>query len=106
MALILTLVVKPVPRSSLLHILVHSLGGLVQCYDSRAGNVIGGGDWATNRLIPDLFRSVDHDQPLLIRSPDAIRPWQHVLEPISGYITLAERLFSDGDQFSSLELRP
>ena len=67
---------------------------------ARAGNVIGGGDWATNRLIPDLFRSVDHDQPLLIRSPDAIRPWQHVLEPISGYITLAERLFSDGDQFS------
>ncbi len=60
----------------------------------RAGNVIGGGDWATDRLIPDLMRSFINNQETEIRNPDAIRPWQHVLEPLSGYLLLAENLAS------------
>lgn len=67
---------------------------------ARAGNVIGGGDWAADRLLPDSLRAIDAGQPLVIRSPDAIRPWQHVLEPLSGYLTLAERLYVDGDAFA------
>jgi len=59
----------------------------------RAGNVIGGGDWSKDRLIPDIIRALSKDEPLVIRSPGAIRPWQHVLEPLSGYMMLAERLF-------------
>jgi CDP-glucose 4,6-dehydratase len=59
---------------------------------ARAGNVIGGGDWSEDRLIPDLIRGFNARQPVLIRRPQAIRPWQHVLEPLHGYITLAERL--------------
>ncbi len=59
---------------------------------ARAGNVIGGGDWSEDRLIPDAVRAWQSDQPLDVRRPDAIRPWQHVLEPLTGYITLAERL--------------
>ncbi len=62
----------------------------------RAGNVIGGGDWAEDRLIPDMVRAVAAGQPVKIRNPHAIRPWQHVLEPLSGYLTLAERLYTDG----------
>lgn len=62
----------------------------------RAGNVIGGGDWARDRLIPDILRAIGLGQPVLIRSPHAIRPWQHVLEPLSGYLILAERLYTDG----------
>ncbi len=61
----------------------------------RAGNVIGGGDWATDRLIPDILRSVEGGAPVLIRNPLAIRPWQHVLEPLSGYLVLAEALCRD-----------
>ena len=67
---------------------------------ARAGNVIGGGDWASDRLIPDFLRAVDAGEVLKIRSPHAIRPWQHVLEPMSGYFTLAERLYMDGDDFA------
>lgn len=63
---------------------------------ARAGNVIGGGDWALDRILPDLFRALDAGRPLVVRNPHAIRPWQHVLEPLSGYMTLAERLFRDG----------
>lgn len=59
---------------------------------ARAGNVIGGGDSAANRLIPDCFRAFERDEPMPLRYPEAVRPWQHVLEPVSGYITLAERL--------------
>ena len=59
----------------------------------RAGNVIGGGDWAMDRLIPDVLRAFQEKQPVLIRNPHAIRPWQHVLEPLSGYLLLAERLY-------------
>lgn len=61
---------------------------------ARAGNVIGGGDWSTDRLIPDLVRGFLRGEPVLIRRPDAIRPWQHVLEPLAGYIQLAEHLLS------------
>lgn len=67
---------------------------------ARAGNVIGGGDWATDRLIPDFLRAIDAGQTLIIRSPDAIRPWQHVLEPLSGYLLLAEKLFTDGEPYA------
>jgi CDP-glucose 4,6-dehydratase len=63
---------------------------------ARAGNVIGGGDWALDRLVPDILRALAQRQPLLIRNPHAIRPWQHVLEPLSGYLLLAERLYTHG----------
>ena len=63
---------------------------------ARAGNVIGGGDWAIDRLIPDILRALEKHQPVQIRNPHAIRPWQHVLEPLSGYLQLAERLYLYG----------
>ena len=66
----------------------------------RAGNVIGGGDWSKNRLIPDFLRSVDTNKKLFVRSPDSIRPWQHVLEPLFGYLLLAEKLVTEGDFFA------
>jgi CDP-glucose 4,6-dehydratase len=65
---------------------------------ARAGNVIGGGDWATDRLLPDFLRALDAGETLTIRSPGAIRPWQHVLEPLSGYLALAEALVTTGAQ--------
>ena len=67
---------------------------------ARAGNVIGGGDWAADRLVPDLLRAIQAGAPAVIRSPHAIRPWQHVLEPLSGYLRLAERLYTDGTAFA------
>lgn len=67
---------------------------------TRAGNVIGGGDWSTDRLIPDIFRASVSNKELIIRNPNAIRPWQHVLEPLSGYLILAEKLVTDSDNFS------
>jgi CDP-glucose 4,6-dehydratase len=67
---------------------------------ARAGNVIGGGDWAEERLVPDFLRALDGGTRLTLRSPGAIRPWQHVLEPISGYITLAESLLQHGEAFA------
>lgn len=67
---------------------------------ARAGNVIGGGDWAADRLLPDILHAIDSETPLTIRSPGAIRPWQHVLEPLSGYLTLAEHLYKDGQAFA------
>ncbi|XAT75841.1 CDP-glucose 4,6-dehydratase [Rhodopseudomonas sp. P1] len=63
---------------------------------ARAGNVIGGGDWARDRLVPDIVAAFGKGQPVHIRNPHAIRPWQHVLEPLSGYLELAERVFNDG----------
>jgi CDP-glucose 4,6-dehydratase len=63
---------------------------------ARAGNVIGGGDWAGDRLIPDIVRAIMLGKPVNIRSPHAIRPWQHVLEPLSGYLILAQKLYEDG----------
>lgn len=67
---------------------------------ARAGNVIGGGDWAADRLIPDFLRAMDAGKTLEIRSPESTRPWQHVLEPLSGYLTLAEKLYTSGMQFA------
>jgi CDP-glucose 4,6-dehydratase len=60
---------------------------------ARAGNVIGGGDWAADRIIPDAMRALTVGQPILVRNPAATRPWQHVLEPLSGYLLLAQRLY-------------
>jgi CDP-glucose 4,6-dehydratase len=68
---------------------------------ARAGNVIGGGDWSEDRLIPDLIRGFRGGQPVLIRRPTSIRPWQHVLEPLHGYIKLAEELLAGRTQFAS-----
>lgn len=67
---------------------------------ARAGNVIGGGDWATDRLIPDIMRAMMREETVSIRSPHAIRPWQHVLEPLSGYLVLAEKLYSEGPRYA------
>jgi len=68
---------------------------------ARAGNVIGGGDWSPDRLVPDLIRGFLKNEPVLIRRPKAIRPWQHVLEPLQGYIHLAEKLLEQKSQFAS-----
>jgi CDP-glucose 4,6-dehydratase len=67
---------------------------------ARAGNVIGGGDWAEDRLIPDFIRSISNEEEVKIRSPYAIRPWQHVLEPLTGYLILAEKLYADGPGYA------
>ncbi len=67
---------------------------------ARAGNVIGGGDWAADRLVPDILRAFELNQPVIVRNPHATRPWQHVLEPLSGYLTLAEHLYTDGQAFA------
>ena len=66
----------------------------------RAGNVIGAGDWAADRIIPDCVRALASGQPVLVRSPGAIRPWQHVLEPLSGYLWLAARMLEEGDRYA------
>jgi len=66
----------------------------------RAGNVIGGGDWADDRLVPDIIRSVIKNETLVIRSPKSIRPWQHVLEPVGGYLHLAEMLHNGGEKYA------
>jgi CDP-glucose 4,6-dehydratase len=68
---------------------------------ARAGNVIGGGDWSQDRLIPDAIKAFEATQPLMIRNPMAIRPWQHVLEPLSGYLILAQALYEPGTAYAS-----
>jgi CDP-glucose 4,6-dehydratase len=67
---------------------------------ARAGNVIGGGDWAGDRLIPDILRAITEGRPVNIRNPHAIRPWQHVLEPLSGYLQLAQKLYEEGAAYA------
>lgn len=67
---------------------------------ARAGNVIGGGDWARDRLLPDIVRGVLAGETVHIRNPTAVRPWQHVLEPLSGYLLLAEHLVKEGESFA------
>ena len=67
---------------------------------ARAGNVIGGGDWAQDRLIPDILAAFSAGHPVLIRNPNAIRPWQHVLEPLRGYLQLAEALYKHGPEMT------
>jgi CDP-glucose 4,6-dehydratase len=66
---------------------------------ARAGNVIGGGDWSLDRLVPDAIRAFGAGKPLSIRNPAAVRPWQHVLDPVAGYLVLAERLMSEAGRF-------
>jgi len=66
----------------------------------RAGNVIGGGDWAEFRIVPDFIKSIIKNEPLKLRYPESTRPWQHVLEPLSGYLNLAMKLFTEGKNFS------
>ncbi len=68
---------------------------------ARAGNVIGGGDWSEDRLIPDAIKAFEKKKPLMIRNPLATRPWQHVLEPLSGYLILAQVLYEKGPIFAS-----
>jgi len=68
---------------------------------ARAGNVIGGGDWSDDRLIPDFLRAIDAEQSLKIRSPHATRPWQHVLEPLKGYMLLAQALYEEPQTYAS-----
>lgn len=67
---------------------------------ARAGNVVGGGDWAKDRLIPDIVKAFIRKDAVIIRNPDSIRPWQLVLEPLSGYLTLAQRLVEQGQAFA------
>jgi CDP-glucose 4,6-dehydratase len=67
---------------------------------ARAGNVIGGGDWAEDRLIPDIVRSLSQGKQIVIRNPKATRPWQHVLEPLSGYLLLGKLLYEKGQEFA------
>lgn len=86
-------------RSSFFNPAEHAKHG-VALASARAGNVIGGGDWAKDRLIPDIIGAFLERHPAIIRNPQAIRPWQHVLEPLSGYLLLAERLWNDGPGFA------
>jgi len=72
----------------------------VQVASVRAGNVIGGGDWATDRIVPDLVRAFSHGRAATLRNPAATRPWQHVLDPLAGYLVLAQRLTDSGSDFA------
>lgn len=67
---------------------------------ARAGNVIGGGDWAADRLVPDILRAITESRPVEIRNPHAVRPWQHVLEPLGGYLQLAQKLYEEGAPYA------
>lgn len=67
---------------------------------ARAGNVIGGGDWAADRLVPDCIRALSAGEKIIIRNPNSVRPWQHVLDPLRGYLILAQRLCEDGPRFA------
>jgi CDP-glucose 4,6-dehydratase len=67
---------------------------------ARAGNVIGGGDWAADRLVPDVLRAFERREPVVIRNPHSTRPWQHVLEPLSGYLALAQHLWEGGQDYA------
>ena len=72
----------------------------IQLASARAGNVIGGGDWSDDRLVPDILRAFEARQKVVVRNPDSVRPWQHVLEPLSGYLVLVQRLWNDGASFA------
>ncbi|WML39953.1 CDP-glucose 4,6-dehydratase [Neobacillus sp. OS1-2] len=86
-------------RNSFFHMKDYDFHG-VGIATARAGNVIGGGDWAVDRLMPDCFRTLIAGGEIKIRNPQAIRPWQHVLDPINGYLTLAEKLYHDGPLYA------
>jgi CDP-glucose 4,6-dehydratase len=74
--------------------------GQLSLATARAGNVIGGGDWSADRLVPDFLRAADAGAPVVVRHPQATRPWQHVLEPLHGYLLLAQQLHERGGQFA------
>lgn len=78
---------------------VYPLDGRIRLASARGGNVVGGGDWSEDRLVPDLVRAMEGGRPLVLRNPDAIRPWQHVLELVRGYLVLGGRLLDDGAAF-------
>ena len=86
-------------RRSFFNLETYSSHG-VALASARAGNVIGGGDWAADRLVPDILRALLARKEIIVRNPTAIRPWQHVLEPLAGYLALAERLVTDGLAFA------
>ena len=75
-------------------------GSGIAVASARAGNVIGGGDWGADRLMPDILRAFEQMSPVTVRNPHSTRPWQHVLEPLSGYLTLAEHLYTKGQAFA------
>ncbi len=77
-----------------------SKDGTAHVASGRAGNVIGGGDWAENRIIPDMIRGLEKKQTTSVRNPQSVRPWQHVLEPVFGYLKLGEKLLRHGKEFS------
>ena len=77
-----------------------NLENTVSVASARAGNIIGGGDWAENRIIPDCIRSLRRDEPIVVRNPQAVRPWQYILEPLSGYLKLGACLYKDGKEYS------
>jgi CDP-glucose 4,6-dehydratase len=68
---------------------------------ARAGNVIGGGDWSEDRIVPDIVRALTAGVPVVVRNPKAYRPWQHVLEPLHGYLLLGQRLWDDPERFGT-----
>ncbi len=72
----------------------------------RAGNVIGWWDWSTDRLIPDIIRAFERWDPVVLRNPDSVRPWQHVLEPLLGYLMMGEKMFQDGKYLGSYNFGP
>ncbi|NLW48195.1 MAG: CDP-glucose 4,6-dehydratase, partial [Firmicutes bacterium] len=86
-------------RNSFFNTQAYQIHG-VAVASARAGNVIGGGDWAVDRLIPDCIAALLKKKPIVIRNPYAIRPWQHVLEPLSGYLTLAQKLHEAGPEYA------
>ncbi len=86
-------------RNSYFHVDQYQKHG-VGIASARAGNVIGGGDWAEDRLIPDMMRAISIGEPVYIRNPNSIRPWQHVLEPLSGYLALAQKLYLSGARYA------
>ncbi len=75
-------------------------GSSIGLASARAGNVIGGGDWSKDRLVPDILLAFQEKKPVVIRNPQSIRPWQHVLEPLHGYLLLAEKLYNEGRLYS------
>jgi CDP-glucose 4,6-dehydratase len=77
-----------------------SAKGTASVASARAGNVIGGGDWAEDRLIPDILKAFEKSEAVVIRNPLSTRPWQHVLEPLSGYLVLAQELYLKGDAYA------
>ena len=87
-------------RNSFFHPAEYGKTHQVALASARAGNVIGGGDWAEDRLIPDFIRAINRNEKVIIRSPQAIRPWQHVLEPLCGYLLLGSKLFTEGCDYA------